>query len=97
MVNDPAVLRAMMYIDELEHTLVALQLAKASAEYDNRVYALPVKNTDELIKRCARILYVKVKFDPTRDLLLKVMADRSPLTVVTDKQAEYYRVIGKTT
>jgi len=97
MVNDPAVLRALMYIDELEHTLVALQLAKASAEYDNRLYGLSVKDTDELIKRCARALYVKAKFDPTRDLLLKVMADRTPLKVVIDKQDEYYRVIGKTT
>jgi len=97
MVNDPAVLRAMMYIDELEHTLVVLQLAKASADYDNRVYGLPVKDTTAMIKHCARTLYVKAKFDPTRDLLLKVMADRSPLKVVTDKQDEYYRVIGKTT
>lgn len=95
MVNDPAVLRAQMYIDELEHTLTALQLAQASADYDSRVYGLPVKDTNEMIKRCARILYVKAKFNPTRDMLLSVMASNLPLVSVKDKQAEYYRVINR--
>ena len=95
MVNHDQVLRAQMYIDELEHTLVALQLAHATADYDSRVYNLPAKDANEMIKRCARILFVKAKFNPTRDLLTTVMASHVPLAVVKDKQAEYYRVIGK--
>lgn len=95
MVSDPAVVRAQMYIDELEHTLVALQLAHASTNYDTLVYGHPAKDPNELIKRCARILFVKAKFNPTRELLSTVMTSNTPLRVVLDKQAEYYRVIGK--
>jgi hypothetical protein len=95
MVNDAAVLRAQMYINELEHTLTALQLAAASADYDSRVYGLPSQNTSELIKRCARILFVKAKFNPTRDMLTMVMMSNTPLATVKDKQAEYYRVIKR--
>lgn len=97
MASREQIIRAQMYIDELEHTLIALQLTHASAGYNHRVYGDALSDTTELIKRCARILFVKAKFTPTRDLLSTVLKSHAPLNVVLDQQAEYYKVIGKTT